>query len=288
MREDSNTTDDTEVRKIRYAWKILFYLALAVIGVFALVPFVWLLSTSLKSAGNVFRLESLTDLIPKPLTLSNYIQIWKQIPMMTRFFLNSFIICFFGVFFQVLISALAGYPLARMEFPGKKLIMVTMVATLLLPVEANLVVNFITIRAMHLYNTYAAVLLPGLVSVFGIFLMRQSFLVIPKDLDDAARIDGASEWAIWRHVLMPLCGPSTAVLTIFSFVAFWNTFMWPLIVLKNESMYPLTVGLSYMANMFSSDFRLVAAGCLLAMIPVVILFLFNQRYFVQGIQGIGK
>ncbi|MCD6310832.1 MAG: carbohydrate ABC transporter permease [Candidatus Eremiobacteraeota bacterium] len=284
---DSSITD-MEVKKIRYAGKIIFYIALGAVGIFALGPFLWLFSTSLKSAGNVFRLEGILDLIPRPLTLDNYIQVWKQIPMMTRFFFNSFIICFFGVFFQVLISALAGYPLARMEFPGKKLIMIILVSTLLLPVEANLVVNFITIRFLQLYNTYAGVLLPGLVSVFGIFLMRQAFLVIPGELDDAARIDGASEWSIWRHVHIPLCAPTIAVLTIFSFVAFWNTFMWPLIILKNESMYPLTVGLSYMANMFSSDFRLVAAGCILAMIPVIILFIFNQRYFVQGIQGLGK
>lgn len=207
---------------------------------------------------------------------------------MGNFFWSSFLICFWGVLLTLLFSSLAAYPLARMKFAGKNFILGLLLSTMLLPVQASMVINFITIRQFHLFDTYAAVILPGAVSAFGIFLMRQAFLVVPQDLLDAAQIDGANELQVWWKIMMPLAKPHLAALSIFTFVAYWNTFMWPLIVLKHESKYPVTVGLSYLANMFASDFRLVAAASILSTLPVILLFLFTQKYFIRGMEGIGK
>ena len=233
-------------------------------------------------------MESLKDFFPSPISLNNYLEVFKQIPMMGSFFWSSLLVCFWGVVLELLFCSLAAYPLARMKFFGKNFIMVLLLSTLLLPVQAAMVINFITIRQLHLFDTYTAVILPGAVSAFGIFLMRQAFLVIPQELLDAARIDGTNELQLWWKILLPLTRPHLAALTIFTFVAYWNTFMWPLIVLKHEAKYPVTVGLSYLANMFASDFRIVAAASILSSLPVLILFLFTQKYFIKGMEGIGK
>jgi putative chitobiose transport system permease protein len=256
---------------------------LTLAALFCLFPFLWLLATALKPSGAVYTLKSLRDLIPYPATLSNFIDIWKELPLLSKVFINTVWICFWGVLFELIIAALAAYPLAKMEFPGKNLIALLLLSTLMLPAQASMMVNFVTIRSLHLFDTLIAVILPSLVSVFGIFIMRQAYIVIPTELEDAARIDGASDLKIWWQVLLPLSKPALGVLTVFSLMAYWNTFMWPLIILKHESKYPLAVGLNYIANMFSSDFRLVAAGCIISMLPIILVFLFTQRFFITGL-----
>jgi putative chitobiose transport system permease protein len=261
----------------------LLYLLLTLIAFFCLFPFLWLLATALKPAGAVYTLKSFKDLIPYPISLRNFIDIWKELPLLGKFFFNTLWICFWGVIFELSIAALAAYPLAKLEFPGKNFIALLLLSTLMLPAQASMMVNFVTIRNLHLFDTYTAIILPSLVSVFGIFILRQAYIVIPGELEDAARIDGASELKIWWTISLPLSKPALGVLAVFSWMAYWNTFMWPLIILKHEAKYPLAVGLSYIANMFSSDFRLVAAGCIISMLPVIILFLFTQQFFLSGL-----
>lgn len=236
-----------------------------------------------KAGQDIFRLQSARDILPSSPTLENFYEVNRRLPQLPQFFLNTAIIVVLGVFFQLLLSALAAYPLARLEFPGKNLISLLLLSTMMLPAQANMIVNFITIRKMGLFDTLAAVVLPGVISVFGIFLMRQAYLVIPIELEDAARIDGCGEFEIWRRIMLPLTRPALATLAIFSFVAFWNTFMWPLVILKSKELYPLSVGLTYLMNTFDTNFRLVAAGSVLSMLPIIIVFILMQKHFVKGI-----
>ncbi len=158
-----------------------------------------------------------------------------------------------------------------------------MLATMMLPAEANLIVNFVTISRLGLFDTLAGVIAPGVVSGFGIFLMRQAYLVVPGELEDAARLDGATDLQIWSKVMLPLAAPALATLAVFSFVGQWNTFMWPLVILTHEGHFPLAVGLTYLSGAFSTDFRLVAAGSVLSMIPLLAVFLAVQRFFIRGL-----
>ena len=196
---------------------------------------------------------------------------------------NTLLITGAGVGLNLLLCSLAAYPLARMRFPGRNLIFFTLLATLMLPSHVGLIVNFVTLTRLHLIDTYTAVVLPSAVSVFGIFLLRQQYLSIPQELEDAARIDGASELGIWWRVMLPLIAPGLATLAIFEFVAFWNSFLWPLIVLKSPEKYPLAVGLLYLSGLFAHNTRLIAAGAVMMTIPIIVVFLFTQRYFMRGI-----
>lgn len=258
-------------------WFVLISVALLCLG-----PFLFMLSTSFEG-GDLFKLDSFIDLAPNDPTTDAYVEVFEKLDNLPIYFLNTAILCFFGVAFELVFATLAAYPLARMEFRGKGWLMGALLATMMLPTQANIIVNFVTIRWLGLYDTLTAVLLPTAVSVFGIFLMRQAFLVVPKDLEDAAKIDGASEWFVFSKVMVPLTRPSLGTLGLFSFVAHWNSFMWPLVVLQETENYPLSVGLSHMQNTFDSNFRIVAAGSVLAMLPILILFLVLQKQFIRGI-----
>jgi putative chitobiose transport system permease protein len=272
-----------DTRKLfRYAWQ---YAALVLIFLFLTGPFVWLLLTSLKS-GNIYKLNTFRDLFPHD--ASHALDAYRKVltdnaGSLPRMFQNTLIICFVGVGMELLIASWAAYPLARMEFKGRNLVFGIMLSSMMLPAQANMIVNFNTIRGLGLYDTLAAVVLPSLVSVFGIFLMRQAYLVIPPELDDAARIDGANALQIWWHILVPLTRPALATLAIFGFVGHWNDLLWPLIILKRQSNYPVSVGLTWLSGVFADQFTLVAAGCVMATVPVVLLFIALQKQFISGI-----
>lgn len=271
-------------RLLRNLRTLGLYLLLAGLALFATVPFLWLLSTSLKS-GDVFTSRGLLDLVPREPTLEYYVRLLgmsEQLPLL-RFFWNTAVICVWGVVLEVSLAALAAYPLARMEFKGKTLVFALLLSTLMLPTQANMIVNFVTIRWLGLFNTLSAVVLPAATSVFGIFLMRQAFLVVPRELEDAARIDGCGELGIFWHVMLPLSRAALGTLALFAFVSHWNSFLWPLVVLKSAELYPLSVGMAYMAETFDSDFRLVAAGSVAGMLPILVLFLLVQKQFIRGI-----
>lgn len=249
----------------------------------SLAPFWWLLVTSCRADGVYGSGWHL--LWPQAWTIDYYKRLLlaqDQLPML-RFFLNTLIYCACGVILEVGLSSLAAYPLARLQFKGKGLILFILMATLALPSQANIIVNFSTIRSLGLYDTMAGVILPGSVSVFAILLCRQAFLSIPQELEDAARLDGCSEWEIFRYVCWPLTLPTQATIALFAFTANWNGFLWPLVVLKSDSHYPLSVGLAYLSSSFDSDFRVVAAGSVAATLPLVLLFLAIQKHFIKGI-----
>lgn len=245
-------------------------------------PFLWLLSTSLKVSGNVYAFPP--QLIPRPPSLENFVKVWTAMPF-GRYFMNTVNITFIGVALSLILSAMAGYPLARLHFRGRDLIFALILSTMMIPNSAGMIINFVTLQRLRLVNTLPAVYLPSAVGAFGIFLMRQSYLTIPNELEDAARIDGCSEFRIWLQIMVPLVKPGLATLAIFEFVSYWGTFLWPLVVLQDPDKYPMAAGLQYLQGMFSFNFRYIAAGGVISIIPVIVMFLALQRYFIGGLQG---
>jgi putative chitobiose transport system permease protein len=260
--------------------RLVLYLLLLAIAVFTTFPFLWTLLVSLKTTGPIFSIPP--DLTLRGLSAANYTGVWETLPL-PRYIVNSLYISAMGVTLTLVICSLAAYPLARMQFPGKNLVFYAIIATLMLPEHIGLIVNFVTMIKLRLVDTYTSVFLPSLASIFGIFLLRQAYLSVPQELEDAARIDGANDLVIWRHVMLPLITPALATLAIFQFVAFWNSFLWPIIILKTPDKYPLAAGLLYLRGLFAHNTRYIAAGTVIATLPIVIVFLFTQRYFMRGI-----
>lgn len=254
---------------------VLIALALLTVG-----PFAWLLVTALKGPGeNIFAYPP--SLWPAAPTLENFRLVWEAVPL-GRYFLNSVGISLVSVVLNVLLASLAAYPLARMRFKGSKGIEAALLATLMVPLPVLMIPLFLLVTKLGLINSYAGLLLPTAVNAFGIFLMRNAFLAVPRELEEAALIDGATSWQIFWRVLVPLVMPSLATLAIFDFVAAWGDFLWPLLVLKNPDLYTLPVGIAYLAGTFSANWRLIAAGAVLAILPILLVFLFLQRYFIAG------
>ncbi len=264
----------------RLTGTVLWYAGLGAGAVFTVFPLAWTLLVSLQPAGPVFSLPP--DLRPWPLTAAHYRGVWETLPL-PRYTLNTLLITGMGVGLTLVVCSLAAYPLARMRFPGRAAIFYGILAMLMLPEHVGLIVNFITMMRLRLVDTYAAVYLPSVASIVGIFLLRQAYLSVPRELEDAARIDGAGELTIWWRIMLPLVAPALATLAIFQFVAFWNSFLWPIIVLKSPDKYPLAAGLLYLRGLFAHNTRYIAAGTVMAGVPVIVLFVFTQRYFMRGV-----
>ena len=252
----------------------------------SIFPFIWLISTSLKgSTENIFAYPP--TIIPSEFTLSNYIGVWHKVDFVA-YFMNSMIVAGATVFLNLLLSALAAYPLARMEFAGKKFSFFAVLATIMIPFQAIMLpVYLITLKlnmvdSINNFMGYLGLILPFAVNAFGIFLMRQAFLTIPKEMEEAAIVDGCNIVQMFFKVLLPMVKPSLAVLAIFTFIGSWGEFLWPSIVLTKESMYTLPVGVNNLQGMFSSNWRFIAAGSILSTVPIVVFFLFMQKYFISG------
>ncbi len=265
----------THVFKLLATWIGLLALAALTVG-----PFLWLLVTALKGgAENIFAYPP--SLWPAQPTLDNFRQVWEAVPF-GRYFFNSVLVAVVSVALNLIIASLAAFPLARMRFRGREPFFVVILATMMIPLPVIMIPLFILSQRLGLLNTYAGLILPTAVSAFGIFLMRQAFLAIPREIEEAAVIDGASPWEVFWQVMLPLTKPSLATLAIFVFVGAWGDFLWPLIVLKDPDLYTLPVGISYLAGTFSANWRLIAAGSVLSIIPIVAVFIGLQRFFIGG------
>lgn len=243
-------------------------------------PFLWLLSTALKSSDeNIFSYPP--KLIPEHITFSNFTEVWNAIPMGT-YFLNSTIVAIVSIILNLVFSSLAAYPLARMDFKGKNVFFYLILSTMMIPFQVIMIPIFIICMKLNLTNTYLGLILPTSVSAFGIFLMKQAYAEVPKELEETALIDGCNPFQIWWKIIIPLTKPAMATLAIFSFVASWSDFLWPLIILKDTSKYTLPVGISYLAGAFSANWRLISAGSVISILPILIIFLFLQRFFIDG------
>jgi multiple sugar transport system permease protein len=254
------------------------------LAVSMLVPFLWMLSTSLMDEFEVYQFPP--QLLPTDPVWSNYPNALTAAPF-ARFFLNSAIMSLFIVFGQLFTAATAGYAFARLRFPGRDRVFILFLANLMVPVIVLLIPRFLLVNAFGWVDTYLGLIITELVSVWGIFLMRQYFLSIPRDLEDAARIDGASEWQVFWKVALPLAKPALATVALFSFVETWKSFLWPLIVTRSMSMRPVEVGIAAFHGVFISNWPYQMAAAVTAVVPILILFFFTQRYFVRGIQLAG-
>ena len=262
------------------------HFVLIVVSILSVFPFIWLLSTSLKGAGeNIFAYPP--TIIPQDFTWDNYVGVWHRVDLM-RYFINSMIVAGGTVLLNLILSSLAAYPLARMEFKGKKITFFAILATIMIPFQAIMLPVYLITLKLHLVDAYGDVLgfvglvMPFAVSAFGIFLMRQAFLAIPREMEEAAIVDGCNVFQVFWKILLPMVKPSLAVLAIFTFIGSWGEFLWPSIVLTQEAMYTLPVGVNNLQGMFSSNWRYIAAGSIISIIPIIVFFLSMQRYFISG------
>jgi multiple sugar transport system permease protein len=215
-------------------------------------------------------------------TWDNYVQLFKAVPF-GRFYWNSFVVAVATTSIQILTASLAAFAFARLRFRGRDALFLVYLATLMIPFQVTMIPNFILIRYLSWYNTYQALILPSAFSVFSTFLMRQYFMGVPLDLDEAARMDGASSGRIWAQIIMPLAGPVLATLAIFNFQASWNDFLWPLVITNSMEMRTIPVGLSSFQGQFNTEWNLLMAGSVIALLPILIIYIIGQNWFVRGI-----
>ncbi len=276
--------DAPERRPVFRARHIPLHLGLILGSIVMLLPFAWMLSTSLKEPAQVFSYPPAW--VPRPLAWDNYRQALAALPF-GRFYLNSLIVTVSVTLLQLLVAALAAFAFARLRFRGREPLFLLYLATLMIPFQVTMIPNFILVRWLGWYNSFQALILPTTFSAFSTFLLRQSFLGLPRDLDEAARLDGASSLRIWWSITLPLSKPTLAALAIFVALNSWNDFLWPLIVTSSEQMRTLPVGLSTFQGQYKVEWHLLMAGSVIAMLPMLLLYTVAQRWFIRGIAMTG-
>jgi len=266
--------------------KSIIHTVLIITSLLSVFPFVWLLSTSLKGINeDIFAYPPV--IIPQDFTWANYIDVWHRVNFM-GYFWNSMIVAGLTVLLNLILSSLAAYPLARMQFRGKKFFFFSILATIMIPFQAIMLPVYLITLKLHLIDSvnnvmgYIGLVMPFAVSAFGIFLMRQAFLKVPREVEEAAIVDGCNIFQMFWRVVLPMVKPTLAVLAVFTFIGSWGEFLWPSIMLTKDSMYTLPVGINNLQGMFSSNWRFIAAGSIIATIPIIIFFLMMQRYFISG------
>jgi putative chitobiose transport system permease protein len=268
--------------KFKITW---MYVLLGAIAFVMLFPLLWLISTSFKSPEeNIFQFPP--QLFPTQPTFQNFVTVWQSNPF-GQYLFNSTIVAVLTVGLNLLFCALAAYPLARLDFRGRDLIFTGIVSTIMIPFQIVMIPLYILTVQLGLKNTYLGVIFPSIASAFGIFLLRQAFQGVPKELEEAARIDGCSELGLWWNIMLPAVRPALVTLAIFVFIGSWSDFLWPLIVLDRPEYYTLPLGVATLAGTFSLDWRLIAAGSVISIAPVLLFFLVMQRYIVPTDTGSG-
>lgn len=251
-----------------------------------LIPFVWMISSSLKRDLDVFKIP--VQWIPDPFQWKNYVTVWTGARSIARFFVNSGIVVIARIVCELFVVSLAGYAFGRLKFKGQNVIFLLFLATSMVPHQLLLVPRFMFFRQLGLYDTLLALILPSLASVFGTFLLRQHFASAPKELGEAARIDGASEWRIFWRVYLPMARPILAALAILIFESSWNDYEGPLIMISSQTRYTVPLGLTqFMAEDGTVSAGLAMAGSVSSIIPVLIFFLIFQRQFLQSMARVG-
>jgi len=262
--------------------RVLLYALLILGAALALIPMVWMVSASLMPSGEASSFPP--HFFPSKPTLEHYADLFTRLNL-GRYLLNSAFVALVVTSASLIINAMAGYAFAKLRFRGRDRLFRALSTGLVLPVQVAMLPLFLLLKNMGLINTYWGVIIPGLASIFGIFLVRQYALAIPDEMLDAARVDGASEFRIFRSIVVPGIMPILATLSIWTFLATWNDFMWPLIVLSDSSHYTLPVALANLSGEHVQDTELMMAGSVLTVIPVMLVFLFLQRYYIQGVMA---
>ncbi len=269
----------------RISRSILTYTLLSTIAVLMLIPLVWLVSTSFKSSGeDLFQFPP--QFIPKQPTLENFVTVWQSNPF-GRYLFNSTLVSVLTVALNLVFCSLAAYPLARLNFAGREIIFSAIVSTILIPFQIVMIPLYVLAVQFGLRNSYLGIIFPAIASAFGIFLLRQAFQGVPKELEEAARMDGCSELGIWWYVMIPSIRPALVTLAIFVFIGSWSDFLWPLLVLDRPELFTLPLGVANLAGTFTLDWRLIAAGSVISIVPILLFFLVMQRYIVPTEAGSG-
>ena len=288
--------------------KIFIYLSLIIISIIIILPFLWMISTSLKDQTAVF--EYPPKLLPEKPIWENYLRVWKAIPL-ARGYVNSLFISLTITFGQLLTCSLAAYAFSRIKFPGRNKIFFLYLATLMVPTHVTMIPVFMLIRLLpeflnNLFGTnfwtsslyigniyvgkplgidsYFALIVPFCFSAYGTFLLRQFFLTIPPDLEDAAKMDGCNHFLIYSKIILPLSKPALATLATLTFMKAWKNYLWPLVIANSPSLMPLSVMLQWLQGLYTTDWALLMAGSFTVLFPIIIVFIFNQKYFIKGIQ----
>jgi multiple sugar transport system permease protein len=261
---------------------ILVWVVLVLVAIVALWPMYWLYITAFTPTQDTVKTPP--DLIPIHASMANFARLFSQARDYWRWALNSLLISLTITAFHLVFDTMAGYAFAKKRFPGRNLFFWLILSTLMIPSHVTLVPLYVVARHLHLINNILAVILPGTADVFGIFLMRQYIQTLPSELEEAARMDGCTEPGVFWRVIVPLSKPALGALAIFSFVRYWNDFLWPLIVLQKSQHYTLPVGVASLQGEFRTDFGLIFAGAALAALPMIVFFLIFQRYFIEGVR----
>ena len=259
---------------------VLAYIVLS-IGAFSMaIPFIWMLSTAFKTPSQVFVIPP--KWIPSPIITDNFKKLFSLMPF-GRYYFNSVFVSVTGTLGRLLLAIFTAYAFSWLEFPGRDKIFILYLATMMIPFHVRLVPMFLIMRTLRWLDTYYVLIIPSLFSVYAAFLLRQFFLGIHRDLIDAATIDGCNSWTILWRIVVPLSTPAIGALGIFTFLDEWNSFMWPLIMTSSNKMRVIPVGLAFLQDQYYTDYTILMAGAVLALVPVIIVFLAFQRYFVRGI-----
>ncbi|NSX92959.1 carbohydrate ABC transporter permease [Agrobacterium tumefaciens] len=270
-------------RKIPAA-KISVYLTVIIVTIVMLLPFAWMLSASLKLSRDVFAFP--IEWIPSQPRWENYVEIWTKIPL-ALFIYNTSKLTIIVTLLQLLTSSFAAYAFAKLHFPYKNTLFLGYIATIAMPWQVYMVPQFLLMREFGLNNTHLALIFLQAFTAFGVFLMRQFYMSIPNELCEAARIDGMNEYQIWAKIMLPLSKPALSTLTIFTFVTTWNDFMGPMIYLTKTELKTIQIGLRMFISQYSAEYGLIMAASVVALIPVLIVFLALQRFFVEGVASTG-
>lgn len=273
-------------RHLSFHWETILIVAVLGIGAIMIIaPFLWVLQTSLTDSAVAYRLPP--QLIPERLTIQNYLNVFALVPF-GAFVRNSLIISGSITIGQLITCSMGAYAFARLKFPGRDLLFIVLLATLMIPLQVTIVPLFILMRELGLYNTHWSVIFPAIISPFGIFLLRQYYMTIPKEYEDAARVDGASYFTIFARIILPLSWPALTTLGIVCFVYWWNEFFIPLIMINSPELQVLPVGITLLQGRYSAGaVGNVSAGITMAVIPVLIIFLLLQRHIIKSIASTG-
>lgn len=269
-----------------YVRRVLLYVLLLTLAAVFIGPFLILLSAATKPATqDVFSFPP--DLLPRPPVADYFVEAWTTIPY-GQFLVNSVIYVVIIVPVYLVVSALVAYPLARIAFRGRGFFFLLFLSIMFLPGELMLIPRFLVMSQLQLTDSFTAVILPAILSSLGIFLLRQTFLQIPDEVIEAARVDGANEFMIFARIAVPIAAPTLAVLAILGFISVWNSFIWPLVVLTSQSKFPIALGIAYLTGVSGTDVRGLAAGTVISLVPVIIVFLILQRHILASMSGAVK
>ncbi len=273
------------VAKSARSWKWLLYTALAVYAFVTFIPFTWALSASFKSLPEIS--SGGANFIPKTFTLDNYKTIFLQEPLFGRWLVNSVVVAIAVTFFNLLFNSMAGYALARIKFPGNRLLFFLVLAVLVVPGQITLLPKFLILKSLGWLNSYQGLIAPALVNATFIFMMRQFFLNFPKELEEAAELDGLNRFETFFQVVMPLAKPALAAQTIFIFMSSWNEFLLPLVVMSNPEMFTLPLGLNAFKGQYVTYWNYIMAASMIFTLPALAIYAFFNRYFIQGVTFTG-